>query len=83
MHSGGDENDIALDELRTEFPELQGKLVTGAPGHMLFNLNSSKSYANGTPVVLHSRTFTEQDTPLVLEQIQQWRDVGSVQGAPF
>ena len=81
LHSGGDENNIALDELRTEFPELQGQFVAGAPGHMLFNLNPSKSYANGTPVVLHSLTFTEQDTPLVLEKMQQWRDAGSMPGA--
>ena len=71
LHSGGDENNIALDELRTEFSELQGQFVAGAPGHLLFNLNPSKSYANGTPIVLHSLTFTEQDTPLVLEKIQQ------------
>ena len=81
LHSGGDENNIALDELRTEFSELQGQFVAGAPGHLLFNLNPSKSYANGTPIVLHSLTFTEQDTPLVLEKIQQWRDAGSVPGA--
>lgn len=80
MHSGGDENNIALDELRTELPELQGRFVAGAPGHTVFNLNPSKSYANGTPVVLHSLTFTEQDTPLVLEKIQQWRDAGSIPG---
>jgi len=51
--------------LRTEFPELTGTFVAGAPGIILNNdLNPSRGLANGTPAKFHSLILADASKPI-------------------
>jgi DNA polymerase III delta prime subunit len=56
-------DDIAIDLLYENEPELTGLFVKGAPGLLSRNMNPIAGLANGTPIVLHSITLCPDDDP--------------------
>jgi hypothetical protein len=51
--------DVGCDLLYDNEPDLTGIFVQGAPGFLNNNLNPTEGLANGTPIVLHSITFSD------------------------
>jgi hypothetical protein len=56
-----DLGDAYCDMLYANEPELMGIFVQGAPAILNDNLNPSAGLANGTPIVLHSIMFSEDE----------------------
>ena len=57
------------DQLYDQEQNLWGVFVKNAPGYLTFNINPSKSLANGTPIIYESLSFSSDDKDFERVQI--------------
>jgi len=67
-----------IDALYQIHPELNGYFIIGAPGHLTENLNPTKGFSNGTPIVFHSVTLPEDSQPRELRRLIAGAHAGQV-----
>ena len=73
---------LLRDLLYSHEPDLTGMFVEGAPSIMNTNLNATSGLANGTPVVLHSLMFKEEDDPEGIRNLIANAEPGEIINVP-